>query len=366
MPALTGRRFAGSRARGVAGSPVRGLALLVAAGWLWGAVPSAQNSQHEVHDYLARVNLGAAEIPRLETGEVVTVVAEGQKSSNEVFVVAAVKIRVPRPQVADYYRQMVVYVDGEVTLAFGRFSSPPSIADVKDLSFDRSEVDQLKSCRPGRCDIRLGGAGLEALRSSVDWKAADYVERANAFARQAAVDYVVAYQARGDEALVTYNDRAQPVSLKDQWAGMLANSPFFHQYLPEAKTYLEQFPKGSLPGARDVFYWLKEKYASFKPIVSIVHAVVYDPPAQTDRTIVLQKQLYASHYLDGSFAMATLLDTQEGGRPSTYLVYTNRSRGDFLKGGFGGLKRNAARSQARRAAEDTLGTIKRMLESAGP
>jgi hypothetical protein len=34
----------------------------------------------------------------------------------------------------------------------------------------------------------------------------------------------------------------------------------------------------------------------------------------------------------------------------------------MLRGGFGGLKRNVAQSQARKAAQETLGTIKRQLE----
>jgi hypothetical protein len=331
-----------------------------AAMWLASAAP-AQDSRQEVRDYLARNALGDAEMARLDAGQVVTAVAEGQRS-NEVFVVAAVKIGVPRARVTSYYGQMIAYVDGEVTLAFGRFGSPPVLADVKDLAFDPDEVDQLKSCRPGKCDIRLSGAGLDRLRSSIDWSAADYVDRANAFARKAAVDYVAAYQARGDAALVTYNDRAQPVSLEAQWRGILANSPLFHQYSPDLKAYLERFPKGSLASGRDIFYWVKEVYGR-KPVISLVHGVVYDPPTQVDRTIVAQKLLYASHYLDGSLAVATLLDTRDGGRPATYLVYVNRSRGDMLQGGFGGLKRNAAKVQARKAAEDTLGSIKHVLES---
>jgi hypothetical protein len=258
---------------------------------------------------------------------------------------------------------MISYVDGEVTLAFGRFGSPPAIGDVSGLTFDRGEVDRLKSCRPGKCDIRLSGAGLEALKTAVDWNATDYVERANAFARKAAVDYVAAYQTRGDVALVTYNDRAEPVGLKDQWLGILANSPLFHEYSPALAAYLQQFPKSALPGSRNVFYWVNERFGP-TPVLSLVHGVVYDPPAQPDRTVVVQKQLYASHYFDGSLAVATLLDTQEGERPATYLVYANRSRGDLLKGGFGGLKRNVVRSQARKAAEDTLGNIKEMLEAA--
>jgi hypothetical protein len=181
--------------------------------------------------------------------------------------------------------------------------------------------------------------------------------------RAQVVSYLSAYQARGDAALVTYNDRSQPVSLKDQWAGIIANSPLFHEYSPELKGYLERFPSGTLPGARDVFYWIKENYG-MAPVLSLVHAVIYSPPSRPDRTIVAQKQLYASHYYDGSLAIAALLDTHDAGQPGTYLVYANRSRGDLLKGGFGGLKRSVARSQARQAAEETLGNIKQMLESA--
>jgi hypothetical protein len=340
------------------------LAILVVAAALMLATPARQNARQDVSTYLTRAGLASSDVSRLDTGAVVTHVTNGQ-SPNELFVVAAVKIRAPRQRVTDYYGQMIAYVDGSVTLAFGRFGSPPSIADVKDLAFDRSDVDDMKSCRPGRCDVRLGGAGLDKLRSAIDWSATDYVERVNAFARKAAVDYVAAYQSRGDAALFTYNDRAEAVSLKEQWLGILGNSPLFHQYTPELKTYLEQFPRGSLPGVRNVFYWSKEDYG-FKPVINIVHGVIYVPTAQSDRTIVVQKQLYASHYLDGSLAVATLLDTEDSGRPATYLLYATRLRGDMLKGGFGGLKRTAALSQARKAAEQTLGTIKQALEAAVP
>lgn len=340
------------------------LAILVVAASLALATPARQNARQDVSTYLTRAGLASSDVSRLDTGAIVAHVTNGQ-SPNELFVVAAVKIRAPRQRVTDFYGQMIAYVDGSVTLAFGRFGSPPSIADVKDLAFDRRDVDDMKSCRPGRCDVRLGGAGLDKLRSAIDWSATDYVERVNAFARKAAVDYVAAYQSRGDAALFTYNDRAEAVSLKEQWLGILAGSPLFHQYTPELKTYLEQFPGGSLPGVRNVFYWSKEDYG-FKPVINIVHGVIYAPTAQSDRTIVVQKQLYASHYLDGSLAVATLLDTEDSGRPATYLLYANRLRGDMLKGGFGGLKRNAALSQARKAAEQTLGTIKQAVEAAVP
>jgi hypothetical protein len=319
----------------------------------------AVDPRREVHDYLTKSGFTAEELAGLDAGKVAA--RATVLKSEEILVVSAVKIRVPRDRVLAYYGQVISYVDGTVTLAFGRFGTPPSPDDVRELTFDPGDVSDLKSCKPGRCDVKLGGAGIQALQKSVDWSAPDAADRVNAFARKAAVDYVAAYQSQGDAALVTYNDRSQPVSLRQEWRGIIGNSAHFHEYEPALKAYLEQYPRGSLAGGRDVFYWIKEDYG-YKPVVSIVHGVIYQPPSRADRAFVVQKQIYASHYFEGSLAIATLLSATENGAPATYLVYANRSRGDVLRGGFGGLRRNVAQSQARKAAEETLGSIKRQLE----
>jgi len=321
---------------------------------------SAADPSREVNEYLTRNRFTAEELARFDGGE--SVARAMTAESEEVVAIAAVKIHAPRDRVLDYYGQMISYVDGSTTLAFGRFSTTPVPADVKDLSFNADEVDDLRSCKPGKCDIRLGGAALESLRTTVDWSASDVVDRVNAFARKAAIDYVAAYQSRGDAALVTYNDRSKPLSLLQQWRGIVANSAHFQEYVPELKSYLEQYPAGSPSGSRDVLYWVKENYG-LKPVISIVHGVIYQPPSRTDRAFVVQKQIYASHYYDGSLAVATVLSATENGLPVTYLVYANRSRGDLLRGGFGGVKRNVLQSQARKAAQETLATIKGQLEA---
>jgi hypothetical protein len=327
--------------------------------------PRAATTPQEVEQFLlGPAKFAAADVAALEGGTVIARVMPGGTDS-EVMTVAAVKIRATPAQVAGYYGQMITYVDGQITTAFGKFSTPPAAADVQNLSLDPDDIAQLKACKPGACDLRVGGAGLATLRASIDWSAPDAAARVDALMRKATIDYVSAYQKSGDAALVTYNDRAEPVSLKEQWRSILAASPVFQQYSPALKTYLEEYPR-TLPGATDVLYWVKEKYTGLKPVISIVHGVIYRPPDHPERIVVLQKQLYASHYYDGSLAVASIIAAPEGTAPVTYLLYGNRSRGDLLKGGFGGLKRKVARDQAKKSAEQTLETIKSVLERPSP
>ncbi|MDH5237295.1 MAG: hypothetical protein OEW85_06715 [Acidimicrobiia bacterium] len=335
------------------------LAMAVAmAGW---SIPAAgRDARQEAAEYLTSEGFTSADLARLEAGEVLARASQGA-SNEEILVAGAVKIRVSLDRVVSYYGQMITYVDGQVTLGFGRFSSPPALADVQGLAFDRGEVDALRTCRVGSCDIRLGGASLAALRSAIDWSQPGYVDEVNRFVRQAAVAYVADYQKRGDAALITYDDRSQAVSLEQQWQSILAHAKQLHRYAPELGDYLRGYPSKNVQGARDVFYWVKENYG-MKPVISLVHGVIYQPAETLDRVHVVQKQLYASHYYDGSLAVGTVLGAVEDGAPVSYLLYGNRSRGDLLKGGFGGLMRGVARKQAQSAAEQTLGTIKQVLE----
>ncbi len=319
----------------------------------------------DVQQYLQYAQFTPADLAALENGTVIARVEPGG-ADTEVLTVAAVKIHATREQAVSYYGQMIAYVDGQITKGFGRFSNPPAVKDLATLSLDPDDIRQIKGCKPRDCDIRVGATAATSLQSSIDWKAPDADAQVTAKVRQALVDYVAAYMKDGNAALVTYNDRAQPVSAAEQWRGILANSPYFTQYSPALRDYLEQYPRKPLAGARDVIYWVQEDYTGLSPVVSVVHGVIVDDPAHPDRVVVVQKQLYASHYYDGSLAIATVIGVTEAGGPATYLVYANRSRGDLLKGGFGGLKRRVASDQAKKSAEQTLGTIKRVLEQAAP
>ena len=332
--------------------------------WAFGPLSSASQTATlppDIQQYLTQVaKFTPADLARLESGGVIAQIMPGA-SDTEVTTVAAVKVRASRDQVVSYYGQMISYVDGKTTLAFSKFSAPPALSDVRMLTLDADDISQIRSCKPGKCDLRLSGSAITALRGSIDWKAPNAAELATAKVREAVVAYVTKYMSAGDDALITYDDRSEAQSLKGEWQAILAASPYFQQYSAPLHDYLAQYPRRPLAGVKDVIYWSKDDYTGLKPVIQIVHGVIYQDPARPDRTVVAQKQLYASHYYDGSLAIAVAIGGNSAGAP-TYLVYANRSRGDLLKGGFGGMRKSIAKGQAKSAAEQTLGTIKYVLE----
>jgi hypothetical protein len=344
-------------------SAVTALLFAVVASRLYGAAAGALPADADA--YLRKAGFTPAELALLAGGQVIARV-ESTGDTGEIVTVGAVTVRATRDQTAAYYDQLLSYVDGTVTLAFGRFSNPPTLDDVKTLTLDDAEIEAIRSCKPRDCDVQISGEGLQMIRRGIDWNAPDARARVQAAVRQAMVAYVAAYMQRGDAALLTYVHTATPVSLKQEWQGILASSRYFQHYAPALREYLLNFPKPPLPGGHDVFYWIKEDFG-LKPTISVVHSVVYRPPQEPDRITIAQKQIFASHYYDGSLALANLYEAGDKDRPATVVVYANRSRGDLLKGGFGGIKRKIARAQARTAAIDTLATIQTQLEkAAGP
>lgn len=337
-----------------------GLAVLAAAMLIPASLGGqAADPRQEVDEVLRKEDFTAPDLTMLQGGMVVAH-ARADKSG-EIVTQAAVKIFAPHAQVVGYYGQMISYVDGKVVQGFGQFSTPALPLNVTTLTFDRGDIDALRSCRIGSCDVRIGSAGLSAIQAAIDWNAADYPDQVNEFARKTIVDYVNAYRARGDAALVTYHDGDKPVSLRSEWSALLTGARNVHAFFPELVRHLSSFPNDPLAGARDIIYWIKEDYGQ-KPIISVVHAVVYTPKAGEDRTVVAQKYIYTSHYYDASLAVAWIAGGIENGSPVTYILYSNRSRGGMLRGGMRGIGRSVAEKMAREGAEQTLSTIKLVLE----
>jgi hypothetical protein len=309
---------------------------------------------------------GAAKFPpdrvaALEGGQVI--VKTTTDDENEVSVAGAARIRATKEQIERYFDQYMRYEDGSVVLQVGRFSNPPVLEDVSRLRLEDADIDALRECKPGNCDVKIG-ASFAQLRAGIDWGAPDYRERVNALVRQRIVDYVKAYMEKGDAALVTYGDKAEPVSLARQWQALLAKSPFLYGYAPQLQQYLQGYPRSTLPGGHDFIQWSKVDLG-LKPVVSVTHVVLYQDPARPDRFSAALKQIYATHYHEGGFSFVTVVDAQPAGPPPTcYVVFVNRTRTDMFRGGLGAMKRKVAGNELLKGTEVTLQQIQEVLEKA--
>ena len=134
-------------------------------------------------------------------------------------------------------------------LRVGRFGNPPSLADVARLELEKGDIDALASCEPRDCDVKIGAAFAD-LRAAVDWRGPDRAVRVNAFVRQRLVDYVKAYRERGDAALVTYVDGANPVSLARRMARPARGGALSPRLRAAASTLPGGVPAGELCRAR--------------------------------------------------------------------------------------------------------------------
>lgn len=261
----------------------------------------------------------------------VTARTEVVQEQLEASVVAAVRITTTQQRALDYFHQLVAYVDGQVTLQHGAFGRPPSDGNVEQLTLDPGDIADLRACRPDQCDVRVAGATPASIPDALDWRAPDAAARANEWMRRGLVAYVADYLRRGDVALTAYTDRGVKVDLMAEWETLLGGSRALALLAPDVQRHLRNYPAPPPPPTTEAFYWDKQHYTGLKPIIGVTHAATWRSPSTPDRAVVVHKQIYASRYVFGSLVVTLVLQDPGANGPVTYVVYTNRLRGDLLK-----------------------------------
>ena len=312
----------------------------------------------------AQMQLSPSQIADIRNGKAVAKILPSPKPS-DIFVFGAVYVRT-RP---DAYLQLMRDITRLSTLSgymgAGEFSKPPAIGDMAGLSLDHDDIEDLKSCRPGNCELQLPEESMEAARASIDWSSPDVDEQVNNLARRRIMRLLEDYQHNGDPALGTYRDKRDLLPVADQFRSLLSRVELFPQFLPELNRYLLECPKSRPDGTQDFFYWEKVNFG-LRPTIRLNHGIVYRAPGLDLRVYVLAiKQLYAMHYfqtaLDLSFCVQPSNASEEDG---FYLITLKASRQAGLTGLKGGLIRKVAVNKTRSSLERALNSIKQNLERA--
>jgi hypothetical protein len=240
-------------------------------------------------------------------------------------------------------------------LEIGRFSDSPTPADLQTLTIDDRDLEDLKECVVGDCKLKLSSEMIERLHKEVDWDAPDYRIQATQLLKQVLLEYARDYLARGDVALIEYNDKSKEVRLAEEQRALMTGSTYIYNFLSQSQRQLNGSRKSELSMVENAIIWSKVKFG-LKPVIAINHIMVYKREQETGpQVLAVSKQLYANHYFDSSLALTAFVRIPDA-RPESYLVYENRSRADGLGGLFGKMKRGIVEDKA-------VDSLKNILQS---
>lgn len=281
----------------------------------------------------------------------------------EIAIAGAVFIHATAARLVSVLQDVERLESGEGFIRTKRLTNPPRLGDFAGFQVPAADVKALRDCRPGRCDVKLGQGAFDRLEK-IDWSAPDAAARVNALARQASLDYVLAYRKGGNQELAVYLDSERPQSIAREFEEMIGRVDLWPDVLTPLAKYLRGYPTAARPRlTSDFFYWSLAEFG-LKPVFRINHVVVQG----TGRTsgllhVVAVQQLYASHYFHTALEVRAVVSDRRPSGNGVYLVVLNMARSDGLTGLFGGLIKPRASNGSRDGLERALAAIKRMAEA---
>ena len=295
------------------------------------------------------VNRGEPQAKVLETRE-----------KREVAVVGGAHLHATTDCFVAKFQDIENFKKNPAVLRIGKITLPVDAQNLEGFQLEQRDLADLRDCRVGHCSVKLSSEMIQRLHRDVAWSQPDYTMQAQSEVREDLLAYIETYLREGNSALIQYHDKSNPVRLAREFPALLDAKPGLAEFVPEFRTYLARYPASDLPGVSEFLYWSTESFG-LKPVASITHVFVYGEPG---KAAIASKQIYASHYFDGSLGLtAALDDVEDPSHPGMYLVYLNRSRIDLLGGFFGGLRRAILRGRLRDGMRKNLIEVVRKLES---
>lgn len=308
------------------------------------------------------IGLDDSQIADIQQGKAVTKVLKTNTPS-EVVVFGAVYIKGSIESYLKAATNLNSLRGSPSYLGLRQLRTPPKVEDFEGFMLEGDDIKDLKNCKPGKCELQLPAVSMEEFQKQVNWSAPDVATQVNALAQRMALQLVLNYQKDGNTALGNYYDKDQPVTVTDQFAGLLNQSSAMSRYLPDLKQYLTGYPQAQLANAESIFYWERVKFG-LKPTLRINQMIVYHGNGSGGPLAsVAIKQLYASHYFQTALDLSVC--AKDSSRPDDkgfYLITVKGSRQAGLTGVKGSIIRSRAVSGSKSGLESSLMHIKKLLE----
>ena len=302
--------------------------------------------------------LSAHERRLLAGGQPVTKLLAADESK-EVAVLGAVWIDAPLRKYVEAVTDIEHFENGGAFKVTKRIGEPPQLKDFDALRLPEEDFDDLRTCRMGDCEVKLGEQALRRFQSDIDWKAPNARHAADALMRRLALEYVTRYLQGGNEQLAVYRDSSRPTFVAQEFREMVDRMPELTAQMPNLHRYLLEYPNVTLPGATSFVYWQVTEFG-LKPTIRISHLTIREGP---EDTVVASKMLYASHYFWTGLEIRALVP-DPARKTGFWFITVNRCRSDGLSGFTGMFVRRHVRRAVQQGALAGLRTTKRTLERA--
>jgi hypothetical protein len=261
----------------------------------------------------------------------------------------------------DQFKTLEGFRTSQFVKQIRKFSEEPDVKDLDVLILDTEDIEALRQCRVGACDVQLSADDIRRFTTQVDWRSPSATAQATALYKTILFAHLAAYRAGGVTRLVHYNDREVPRSLADETTALLAARPSLLDETAAFQYHLRNYPASPSGNVQDFFYWSKEIFG-FKPVIGLNHVSIHTDDA--GGALIATTQIYASHYMDGSVAVNALIPDSGVQGSGFYWLYMNRSRIGRLSGVMGTLSRPIVQRRARAGLTKSLVQTKQRLETA--
>jgi hypothetical protein len=311
------------------------------------ARPLAAESQPDPFHFLQpTIQLTEEERHRLDQREIVLRILPA--GGHELAFLAAGTLEVGADTLVTSVRDMPGLKRGPYVPQIGRFSSQPRVEDLRELTLDVADLDEIRHCRPGRCGLKLDPDEVERLHKASGSKDTAAAKSAveDEF-RRMVVERANRYLAHGD-------DDGQP-----EFGVLLQHSPYAQLKMPHLVAYLERYPEARLPDCESFLYWSKETYA-WKPMITVTHVTILrgNGDGGTPEVVVASRDVFATRYTSGSFVVTLLLRNPENASQH-FLVYINRTWIDAVRALWRPFVEYRVKSQAKKVFAGTRDRIER-------
>jgi hypothetical protein len=295
-----------------------------------------------------------SQLAEVRRGRPVSIGLQGSMD-REIVVGGAVRIETPPERLLDVFRDIERLESGKGFLTTRRIGNPPRLEDFASLVLPQDDLDDLRHCHPGDCDIKLGQRGRDRL-AQIDWRSPGAVAEAQQLMRRYLFDILVTYRLAGNAGLPAMIEEKGPRDVAAEFVEMLESAPWLKTATMAAvREYLIGYPKAHRPeGLDEFFYWSFVEFG-LKTVLRLNHVVIYPlgggGPA---RYVIANRQIYATHYFQNAIEVRLLMDDEAAPGRAHYLLVMNIARPDGVTGLFGGLVRYKVRSGSRDALRKTM------------